>query len=226
MSGPSLPVPGSSRRTKVRRAPEKAVKDRDVLYAILDAGLVAHLCVTDDAGQPYVLPVSYARMDDDVVVHGSTGSRLFRGLAAGQPTCLTVTLLDGLVVARSTFESSMNYRSAMVLGTARKLTGPKKLAALERITEHLLPERWSEARHPNKKELAATMVLALSLAEASVKMRTGGPNDDPNDLEWPAWAGSVPLRESFGEPVAAPDLVQAYPVPDYVRAWTRSTPTT
>jgi len=135
-------------------------------------------------------------------------------------------LLDGLVVARSTFESSMNYRSAMVLGTARKLTGAAKLAALQQITEHLLPGRWPEARQPNKKELAATMVLSLSLAEASVKMRVGPPDDDPNDLEWPAWAGSLPLRESFGEPVPAPDLVQPYPVPDYVRSWTRPTPTT
>jgi nitroimidazol reductase NimA-like FMN-containing flavoprotein (pyridoxamine 5'-phosphate oxidase superfamily) len=194
------------------------------MHAVLDAGFVAHLAVSDDRGQPYVVPVAYARDGDAVLFHGSTGSRLFRGLAAGQPTCLTVTLLDGMVLARSTFESSMHYRSVMVLGVAQRLTGARKLAALERITEHLLPGRWSEARHPNRKELAATLVLTLPLNEASVKISAGPPADDPDDLARPVWAGVVPLRETWQEPVHAPDLVEPRPVPEYVRAWTRPAP--
>ena len=213
--------PGSTPRTKVRRLAEKAVTDRAALYAVLDAGLVAHVSVSDDAGQPYVMPVAYARQDDQVLFHGSTGSRLFRRLAAGEPTCLTVTLLDGLVLARSTFESSMHYRSAMVLGVATKVNGPAKLVALQTVTDHLLPGRWAEARQPSKKELAATMVLALPLSETSVKIADGPPTDEPDDLTWPAWAGVVPMTEAFGEPVPAPDLQHPYPVPDYVRAWAR-----
>lgn len=222
-SGP-VPSPGATKRTRVRRLSEKEVRDRAALDAVLDAGFVAHLSVSDDSGQPYVVPVAYARDGDDVLFHGSTGSRLFRALAAGQPTCLTVTLLDGMVLARSTFESSMHYRSVMVLGVAEKLNGQRKVDALERITEHLLPGRWAEARQPSKKELAATMVLSIPLTEASVKISAGPPADEPDDVSRPVWAGVVPLRESWGEPVDAPDLVAPYPVPDYVRAWTRPTP--
>ena len=134
---------------------------------------------------------------------------------------MTVTLLDGLVLARSTFESSMNYRGVMVLGVAEKVTGKSKVAALETITEHLLPGRWTEARHPNKKELAATLVLSLSLAEASVKVSEGPPEDEPDDIALPIWAGVVPMSESLGTPIPAPDLVDDYPVPDYVRSWCR-----
>jgi nitroimidazol reductase NimA-like FMN-containing flavoprotein (pyridoxamine 5'-phosphate oxidase superfamily) len=191
------------------------------MHAILDAGLVAHLAVTDADNQPYVVPVGYARDGDRVLFHGSTGSRLFRGLADGQPTCLTVALLDGLVLARSTFESSMHYRAVMVLGVAQKVTGPAKLAALEVITEHLLPGRWSEARHPSEKELAATLVLALPLDEVSVKVADGPPTDEPDDLSRPIWAGVVPMREVLGSPIDAPDLIQPYPVPAYVQSWTR-----
>jgi uncharacterized protein len=217
----TLPRPGSTRRTKVRRIAEKEVRDRDTLYAVLDAGLVAHVSVIDDSGQPYVVPVAYARDGDRVLFHGSTGSRLFRGLAHGQPTCLTVTLLDGLVLARSTFESSMHYRGAMVLGVCEKLSGADKERALEVVTEHLLPGRWSEARHPSRKELAATMVLALPLDEASVKVSAGPPDDVPSDVDRPVWAGVVPIVESFGAPVDAPDLREPYPVPRYVKEWTR-----
>lgn len=219
MPGPARP--GTTSRTRVRRLSEKAVHDRDVLNAILDAGLVAHLAVTDEQGQPYVLPVGYARDGDHVLFHGSTGSRLFRGLASGQRTCFTVTLLDGLVLARSTFESSMHYRGVMVLGSAHKVTGKQKLAALEVITEHLLPGRWAEARHPNQKELAATMVLALPLDEVSVKVADGPPTDEPEDVPMPIWAGVVPMREVLQPPIDAPDLAGPYPVPSYVQAWTR-----
>ncbi len=221
MTETTLPSPGSTERTTVRRIPEKTVNDRATGYAILDAGFVAHVSVVDDSGQPYVVPVGYARDGDRVLFHGSTGSRLFRGLAEGQPMCLTVTLLDGMVLARSTFESSMNYRGVMVLGSSSVLEGDDKDHALEVITEHLLPGRWSEARHPNKKELAATLVLSLDLTEMSVKLSEGPPADEEDDISRPIWAGVVPIVESFGEPKSAPDLVEPYPVPEYVLAWRR-----
>jgi len=217
----SLPAPGATERTTIKRIGEKAVHDREVMNQILDAGLVAHLSVSDEHGQPYVVPVAYARDGDTVLFHGSTGSRLFRGLANGQPTCLTVTLLDGLVLARSTFESSMHYRGVMVLGVATELTGEQKSAALETITEHLLPGRWTEARHPNKKELAATLVLSLPLDEVSVKVSDAPPEDEPADIDLPIWAGVVPMREMFHAPIPAPDLKDAYPVPEYVKGWSR-----
>lgn len=224
MTETALPDPGSTARTTVLRIGEKAVTDRPTGYAILDAGFVAHVSVVDDSGQPYVVPVGYARDGDRVLFHGSTGSRLFRGLANGQPTCLTVTLLDGMVLARSTFESSMHYRAVMVLGTCTVLDGADKDHALEVITEHLLPGRWVDARHPNKKELAATLVLALDLAEMSVKVSDGPPEDEDDDVPRPIWAGVVPLVESFGAPIPAPDLAEPYSVPDYVTAWRRPTP--
>ncbi len=224
MTSSQLPAPGSTDRTTVRRLAEKTVTDRATGYAILDAGFVAHVSVADASGQPYVVPVGYARDSDRVLFHGSTGSRLFRGLADGQATCLTVTLLDGMVLARSTFESSMQYRGVMVLGTCHVLEGAEKDHALEVITEHLLPGRWSEARHPNKKELAATLVLALDLTEMSVKVADGPPEDEDDDIPRPIWAGVVPLREAFGEPIDAPDLVEPYPVPGYVKKWRRPDP--
>jgi uncharacterized protein len=209
----------------VRRLPEKAITDVEVLHAVLDAGLVAHVAVVDDS-QPYVIPVAYARRGNEVLFHGSTGSRLFRLLADGRPTCLTVTLLDGLVLARSAFESSMNYRSVVVLGRARRLEGDDEADALHVITEHLLPGRWDEARQPTRKERAATMTLALDLGEASVKVGSGGPTDDPADLDDPGlmrlWAGHVPIHQAFGDPVPDDLCPPGTPVPDYVRAWSRS----
>jgi len=212
--------PGSTSRTRVRRIPEKAVHDRAVLHAVLDAGLVAHVAVVD-GGQPYVVPVAYARDGDHVLFHGSTGSRLFRALAAGAPTCLTVTLLDGLVVARSAFESSMHYRGVMVLGTCTLITGTGKREALRTITEHLMPGRWDDVRAPHKKEVAATTILSLSLDEASVKVSEGPPDDPDDDIAGPAWAGIVPMRETYGRPVAAHNLAPGIALPSYVEAWTR-----
>jgi uncharacterized protein len=218
-------LPGSSDRTRVRRIPERAVRDRATLHRVLDAGLIAHVCVVDAAGQPFVIPVGYARRGEQVLFHGSSGSRLFRSLEAGQPTCLTVTLLDGLVVARSAFESSMNYRSVMVLGMATRLTGDDELDALRTITEQLMPGRWDDCRQPTAKERAATIVLALPLDECSVKIRTGDPEDDPEDVTHPrfahTWAGVVPIREAFGEPVASQECMASTVVPDYVLTWAR-----
>jgi uncharacterized protein len=207
-------------RTTVRRLPEKQVRDRAALHAVLDAGRVAHVAVHDEQSQPYVVPVAYARDGDDVLFHGSTASRLFRGLAAGAPTCLTVTVLDGLVLARSLFESSMHYRSAMVLGSCTVLTGEAKVAGLERISEHLMPGRWADARQPNRKELAATLALSLPLDEWSVKVSAGPPDDAEEDLELPVWAGILPLYEGYGEAEPAPDLRPGLELPSYVRDWT------
>jgi nitroimidazol reductase NimA-like FMN-containing flavoprotein (pyridoxamine 5'-phosphate oxidase superfamily) len=220
--------PGSTARTRIHRLPERAVQDRAALHAVLDAGLVAHVAVRDEDGQPYVLPVGYARRDEDVVFHGSNASRLFKGLAAGQPTCLTVTLLDGLVLARSAFESSMNYRSVMVLGVARRLTGEDELDALRVISDHLLPGRWADIRQPIPKERAATLTLALSLDECSVKIRDGGPEDLDEDIADPVygriWAGHVPITEHFGAPVPCPTNPPGTSAPGYIAQWTRPAP--
>ncbi|MDP4803343.1 MAG: pyridoxamine 5'-phosphate oxidase family protein [Candidatus Nanopelagicales bacterium] len=219
---PDLPVPGSSDRTRLRRIPDKAVPERLTAYEILDAGLVAHMAVLQE-GQPFVLPVGYARFGDEVLIHGSSGSRLFRALAEGVPTCLTVTLLDGMVLARSAFESSMHYRSVMALGSARRLSGSEELEALTVLTEHLLPGRSRDARPPSKKELAATLTLALPLDEISVKVSAGFPDDDPADLIDPIyskiWAGIVPMFTQFGTPIPDQFTPKDSPVPDYISTW-------
>lgn len=208
--------PGTSPRTRLRRLPDKAVTEPEVLYDILDAGRVAHVAIVQD-GQPYAVPVAYGRCGDLVLFHGSTGSRLFRALAAGAPCCFTMTLLDGLVLARSAFESSMNYRCVMVLGTATPVAEP--LDALRTISEHLMPGRWAEIRPPSRKELAATLVLQLPLDECSVKVSAGPPEDPAEDVGLPVWAGVVPLAAAPGTPVPAPDLAFDLPVPSYVEEW-------
>lgn len=218
-------APGSTERTRVRRIPQKAVTDVAALHAILDAALVAHVGIVVD-GQPFVVPVAFARRGDEVLIHGSRASRLFRCLAAGGPACLTVTLLDGLVLARSAFESSMNYRSVMVLGTARLLDDAEATEALRAISDHLLPGRWADIRPPSAKELAATMTLSIDLAESSVKIGSGDPDDDPADLAYAdrmrIWAGRVPIIETFAEPMADPLTPADVAVPDYVRQWSRT----
>jgi nitroimidazol reductase NimA-like FMN-containing flavoprotein (pyridoxamine 5'-phosphate oxidase superfamily) len=205
-------------RTQVRRLPEKQSRDLAALHALLDRALVAHVAVVDE-GQPYVLPVAVARDGDRLIIHGSNASRLFRALAAGARTCLTVTAVDGLVLARSAFESSMHYRSAMVLGTCSELEGEAKAAALALLTERLMPGRGAEARPASGKELAATKVLTLPLREWSFKVSDGPPDDADDDLDRPVWAGVVPLEHRFGTPVAAPDLHFDVPVPAYVDTW-------
>lgn len=209
-----------SERTRIRRLPEKSVEDRAVLDTILDAGMVAHVGVVDD-GDPFVLPMGYARCGDQVILHGSSGSRLMRALADGSPCCVTVTLLDGLVYARSAFESSMNYRSAMVLGSARRLAGDDELDALRVLSDHLLPGRWSDIRPPSRKERAATITVALDIEEWSVKVSEGDPDDDPTDLTtepWKSiWAGHVPLAQVRLPAVTDPHVPAGVPVPGYVQ---------
>ena len=196
-----------SGRVRVRRGAELGRYDRVTVEAALDRGLMAHVAFVDD-GVPYCIPMLYARVGDEIYIHGSTGSRAVRTLARGGPACLTVTRLDGLVLARSVFEHTANYESVVVLGAFRVVEGAgERLAAFEAFTEKLLPRRWSEARAPSRKELSATVILAMPLQEASVKARTGGPDDDDSaDAELDIWAGVVPITASFGRPEASPGL--------------------
>jgi nitroimidazol reductase NimA-like FMN-containing flavoprotein (pyridoxamine 5'-phosphate oxidase superfamily) len=189
-------------RTRLRRYPVRGAFDRATLDAILDEGFVCHVAFVDD-GQPYAIPTAYARLGDTLYVHGSAASRMLKAMGAAIDVCVTVTLVDGLVLARSAFHHSMNYRSVVVLGQARLVTGrDEKVAALRAVTNHVVPGRWEELRPVTDQELAATSVLALPIEEASAKVRTGPPKDDADDLGWPAWAGVVPLGLAPGEPVA------------------------
>ncbi len=214
--------PSPSRRVRVTRLHERARYDREAVEAVLDAGLVAHLGFLSE-GQPYVIPTLHARVGDAVYVHGSAASRTLRALRDGIPACLTVTLLDGIVLARSVFEHSMNYRSVVVLGTAVPVDEPdEKLTALEAFTEKLLPGRWAEARPPTRKELKATSILRLPLDEASAKIREGGPEDGYTpDAELDVWAGHVPLVVEARPPVPDPTLRPGIPVPPGVAHYRR-----
>jgi hypothetical protein len=195
-----LPV---TERTRVHRLRERQVRDREVLYEILDGGLVAHVALCVDGG-PVLLPVAYARDADRLLLHGSTGAGLLRAAADGAPIAVAITHLDGLVFARSIFDSSMNYRSAVVLGTAQVLDGDERVDALRALSDHLMPGRWDEVRPPTTRELAATLVLALPLDEVSVKVRTGGPSAEVSDPN--VWAGVLPLGVHTHEPVPADDV--------------------
>lgn len=208
-----------SERTRVRRAPARAAYERETIDAILDEGLVAHLGFAVD-GQPYVIPTLHARVGDTVYIHGSAASRMIRTLTAGAPACLTVTLIDGMVLARSAFHHSMNYRSVVVIGDARAVSDPQELmTALEGFTEKLVPGRWDEVRGPNAKELKATRVLAMSLDEASAKARSGPPVDDDEDHELDVWAGVIPLHLAAHEPVADPQLREGIAPSVVVSGW-------
>ncbi|MCX6463220.1 MAG: pyridoxamine 5'-phosphate oxidase family protein [Pseudonocardiales bacterium] len=205
-------------RSTVRRGAHRARTDRAELYAVLDAGLVCHLGIVL-GGAPVVLPTGYGRLGDTLYLHGSTGAASLRAAARDAPVCVTVTLLDGVVHARSVFHFSMNYRSAVVHGVPRHVTDPdERLAGLRAITENIAPGAWDHARPPNRKELAATSVLALDLTEASVKVRTGPPVDDEEDLARPdgPWAGVLPVEQAFGAPVPCPLLPPDVPVPPHV----------
>jgi nitroimidazol reductase NimA-like FMN-containing flavoprotein (pyridoxamine 5'-phosphate oxidase superfamily) len=180
-------------RIRVKREPQRARYDRETIEAILDEALICHLGFEVD-GQPYVIPTLHARVGDRLYVHGSAASRLLRHLAGGAPVCATVTLVDGLVLARSVFNHSVNYRSAVVFGTATLVEGDEKREALRALTDQLAPGRWDEARQPTAKELKATWILSLPLDEASAKVRTGPEEDEPEDLDLPVWAGVVPVH--------------------------------
>jgi nitroimidazol reductase NimA-like FMN-containing flavoprotein (pyridoxamine 5'-phosphate oxidase superfamily) len=192
--------------SRVRRLPARAAYDDETVHAILDAALVGHVGLVAADGRPVVIPMLYGREADVLYLHGSVASRLTRSLATGVDACLTVTLLDGLVLARSAFHHSMNYRSVVVLGRATAVDGDDKRHALRVITEHLAPGRWAEVREPDDVELRKTAVLRLPIEEASAKVRTGGPLDDEADLDLPVWAGVVPLESRFTAAIPSPDL--------------------
>jgi len=204
-------------RTTLHRLRERGQTDRPALYAVLDAGLICHLGVIID-GVPVVLPTGYGRIGDTLYLHGSSANRSMLA-ADGQEICVTVTLLDGLVCARAIFHHSMNYRSAVVIGPARVVTdGDERLAALRAVTEQLAPGRWEHARPPTRKELAATAVIALPLAQASVKVRSGPPKDDPEDYESGIWAGVIPAALMYGPAEPDPALDQAIGIPEHIAA--------
>jgi uncharacterized protein len=213
----------SSPRTRVTREPERAVYDRAVAYQILDEGFLCHVGFVAD-GHPFVIPTSYGRKDNSLYIHGSAASRMLRTLDQGVPVCVTVTLLDGLVLARSIFNHSMNYRSVVVLGTAVAVTDPQeKLQSLRALSEHILPGRWNEVRQPNERELKATLVMRLPIEEFSAKVRQGPPVDDAEDYSFPTWAGVIPLQTVAGEPISDPKLDPKREVPGYASQYTRKT---
>ena len=206
----------NSDRVRLRRLADQGSHRRSDLEAVLDAGFVCHLGLDVD-GWPMVVPTTYGRRGGDLFLHGSVASRSLRTAKAPVPVCVTVTLVDGLVLARSVFNHSVNYRCAMVYGLPELLDDPdEKLAGLQAISEHVVPGQWGYARSPSTKELAATSVLRLSLDEASVKVSTGPPDDDEADLALDVWGGEVPLRTVRLRPVAAPDLASGRPVPDHI----------
>jgi uncharacterized protein len=200
----------------VKRIPARGRYDKETVFEILDAARVGHVGFVVE-GRPFVIPTLYGRKDDILYLHGATTSRMLQQLEQGIPVCLTVTHEDGLVLARSVFHHSMNYRSAMVFGTARIVAGEDKMEALRVITERMLPGRWDEARLPNAKELKATTVLALEIETASAKVRSGPPKDDAEDYGLPVWAGVLPMLRSYGPPETDPDALREEEVSESVR---------
>ena len=212
----------ASERVRLRRKRERGSHDRALIDAILDEALIAHLGIADEQGQPFVIPTLHARHDDVVYLHGASASRTLRALDRGVPACLTVSLLDGLVLARAAMHHSANYRSVMLLGEARSVVAPaEKLIALEAIVEHIVPGRWAQARPPSENELKATSVLALGIEEASAKVRSGPPLDDPEDLALPIWAGVIPIASEAGEPRPDPLLTAGLAAPRSASAYAR-----
>ncbi len=210
-----------SDRTRVVREANRAVYDREAIYKILDEGFVCHVGFSVE-GQPFVIPTMFARVGDAIYFHGSAASRMLRGAAGGLPVCITVTLTDGLVLARSVFNHSMNYRSVVALGTATLIGEPaEKLAALRAFTEKLIPGRWEEARQPNEQELKATSILKLPLTEVSAKVRTGGVEDDAADYALPVWAGIIPLRLVADVAVRDERCDASIPMPAYAAHFRR-----
>ncbi len=212
---PQIDYPPTA-HTRIKRQHERAHYDRETVHAILDAGLLCHVGYVID-GQPYVTPTCYWRTGDRVYWHGSSASKMLRRLEDGVPVCFTVALLDGLVLARSGFHSSIDYRTVMAFGIAKKVEDEARvLAALKAFSERLVPGRWAEQRPPNDQEIKATTVMALDLTEVAAKVRTGPPNDDEADYDDPVWAGNVPIRSLVEAPVDDPRLKAGIARPDYL----------
>ena len=215
MSSNSMPTP----RTRVVREPDRAVYDREAVNRILDEAFLCHVGFVAD-GQPFVIPTSYGRDENVLYVHGSAASRMLRNLNQGIPVCITVTLLDGLVLARSIFNHSMNYRSVVILGTATLVGDPEeKLKALRALSEHIIPQRWDDSRRPNEKELKATSILRVPIEEFSAKVRVGPAIDDEPDYSFPTWAGVIPLDTTVGAPIR--DERCQHELPEYLRNYSR-----
>ncbi|MBI5879936.1 MAG: pyridoxamine 5'-phosphate oxidase family protein [Chloroflexi bacterium] len=209
-------------RNRVVRVPERGQYDKDVIYPIIDEALICHVAFAVD-GQPYVIPTLHARDGDSLLLHGATTSRLIKHAAAGNPLCVAVTHVDAIVLARSVFHHSISYRSAVLFGRGQLVEGDEaKNRALELFTERLIPGRWYDAREPNTQELKATSVVRVPIDLASAKMRSGPPGDDEEDLELPHWAGVIPVRTVYAEPVDAPNLKSGTSVPDYLRAFLKT----
>jgi nitroimidazol reductase NimA-like FMN-containing flavoprotein (pyridoxamine 5'-phosphate oxidase superfamily) len=219
MSQPYTPTP----RTRLVREADRAVYDREAAYRILDEGFLCHVGFVVD-GQPFVIPTSYGRTDDSLYIHGSAASRMLRQMKESLPVCVTVTLLDGLVLARSIFNHSMNYRSVVVLGKATPVDNPdEKIEALRLFSEHIVPGRWADARQPNERELRATSVLRVPIEEFSAKVRQGPAVDDEEDYSFPTWAGVVPLEMVAGAPIDDARLLPGREVPAYAKKYSRGT---
>ena len=215
MSSNSMPTP----RTRVVREPDRAVYDREAVNHLLDEGFLCHVGFVVD-GQPFVIPTSYGRDGDVLYIHGSAASRMLRNLSQGIRVCITVTLLDGLVLARSIFNHSMNYRSVVILGTATLVDDPEeKLKALRVLSEHIIPHRWDDSRQPNEKELKATSALRVPIEEFSAKVRQGPSIDDEPDYSFPTWAGVIPLDTTVGTPIR--DERCQLELPEYLRKYSR-----
>lgn len=210
-----LPNPGSTERTTNRRT-DRTIVDREVLYKILDDSLVCHVGFVDEENQPFVLPMGFARVNDDLLLHGSTGSRLMRRIGSGIPICVEVTILDGLVLAKSSFESSMNYRSAVVFGKGKIVEGEEKNSLLISLTDKLAPGRSKEVRESTKKELAATLLVSIPLTETSIKVRIGPPKEAEEDLNSPVWSGVVPFKLIAQEPIEGDDISKTLEKPSSV----------
>lgn len=210
-----------TQRTLVKRLPKRGLYDRETVNQILDSAFVCHVGFSVD-GQPYVIPTNFGRAEDTLYLHGSAASRMLKTLSAGVPVCVTVTHVDGLVLARSAFHHSVNYRSVVILGTARLVEDPvEKMETLRVFTDHVMKGRWDDVRVPNEQELKATTVLALPLEEVSAKVRTGGPVDDEEDYALPVWAGVLPLEVTVKEPIPDAQRKNDPPVPEYMKNYSR-----
>jgi uncharacterized protein len=204
-------------RNQVKRLPKRGHYDRATIDPIIDAALICHVGFAQGE-QPFVIPTLHAREGDDILLHGASTSRMIQHVATGAPVCITITHTDGIVLARSIFNHSINYRSAVLFGRGALVSDPdEKMDALERFTERLLPGRWADARPPSAQELKATGVVRVVIESASAKIRTGPPGDDADDVALPVWAGVLPLREAVGEPLPAPDMAQEIALPEYLR---------
>lgn len=216
-----MPTFAKTARNRVRRLPKRESYDKAAIYKILDEALICHVGFAQ-GNQPFVIPTIHARRGDELILHGATTSRMLKHISAGNPVCVTITLLDGLVIARSVFHNSMNYRSVVLFGCGHVIESEEeRLEALRVLTEHVMPGRWSEARLPNRKELKATTLVALPIESASAKVRTGPPADDDEDYAMPIWAGVLPMRQQFLAPIADPRLAAGIDLPAYIGAWGR-----